>query len=173
MPTPAAPAKKAAATKRPAGWPAKLPSGTPFPCSMGELPDTLKAAINTRLAAQKRMEEELKKLKADELALKDFIINEVPKSKAGGIIGTLYKAEITQREEPKVDVENNGWHKVYETIVNDYLTHKKRKDGQEDAAFALLQKRLGDAAVKEMWETGKTVPGVNKFTVVDVSVTKR
>jgi hypothetical protein len=168
MPTPA---KKAAAPKRPAGWPDKLPSGAPFPMAMGELPDRLKAAMVARLALQKKQEEELAKLKKDEEFLSEFIINEVPKSKAGGIVGEHYKAEITQKEVPRV--AEGGWPKVYAKIVDLYLTHKKKKDGQEDGAFALLQRRLGDAAVKEMWESGVAVPGVEKFTAIGVSITKR
>lgn len=170
MPTPAkaATAKK---VKRPEGWPAKLPSGAEFPSAMGQLPDAFRAARDARLALQKKQEEELAKLKADEAALKEFIINELPKSQAGGIVGEHYTAQITKAEVPRAAAD--GWPKIYATIVKEYLTHAKRKDGLQDGAFALLQRRLGEGAVKEMWEAGKTVPGVEKFTVIDLSITKR
>jgi hypothetical protein len=38
--------------------------------------------------------------------------------------------------------------------------------------FGLLQRRAGDAAIQELWDAGKTVPGVSTFNVVTVSVNK-
>ena len=38
--------------------------------------------------------------------------------------------------------------------------------------FDLLQRRLSDAAVKEMWQDGQSVPGVEPFNVITVSINK-
>lgn len=156
-------------TKGTAGWPKKLPSGAAFPASMGALADAFYTKRHERLALQKKQEAELDAVKADENALREFIINEVPKSDQGGLLGAIAKAEIVKKDAYKAA----DWHKVYGKIVALWNEHLKKKTGQEDAAFALLQKRLGDGAVKEMWEAGQTVPGVEKYQVIDVSITKR
>jgi hypothetical protein len=126
-------------------------------------------AKHERLALQKQQEEALEKLAADERFLKEFIIQEVPKSNQGGLMGIRAVAEIVKKEVPRVA----DWSKYYASIVESYLKHKKKKDGMEDGAFAFLQRRAGDAAVKEAWAAGETVPGVERFTVIDVSITKR
>lgn len=165
-----APAKKAApAAKRPAGWPAKLPSGAPFPVSLGALADEYYVKKHERMALQKAQEEALKQVKADEDFIKNFIIDTVPKSDQGGLMGVHAVAEIVKKDVPRVE----DWSKYYAFIVAEYTKHAKKKDGQQDGAFAFLQRRAGDAAVKEMWEAGTAVPGVGKFTVIDVSITKR
>jgi len=43
---------------------------------------------------------------------------------------------------------------------------------QKTGRFDLLQKRLGEAAVKDMWDQGDDVPGVEKVSIPDVSITK-
>lgn len=163
--------KKAVATaaKRPADWPAKLPSGAPFPVSLGELADEYYAKKHERMALQKAQEEALKQVKADEDFIKNFIIDTVPKSDQGGLMGMHAVAEIVKKDVPRVE----DWSKFYAYVVNEYLKHAKKKDGQQDGAFAFLQRRAGDSAIKEMWEAGTAVPGVGKFTVIDVSITKR
>ncbi len=163
----AKPAPKA--SKRPADWPKTLPSGAPFPSSLGELADAYYDKKHERLALAKEQEAALKKVADDEAALKNFIIDTVPKSDQGGLMGVRAVAEITKKDVPRV----MDWSKYYAFIVAEYTKHVKKKDGQQDGAFAFLQRRAGDAAVKESWSAGTAVPGVDKFTVIDVSITKR
>ena len=56
--------------------------------------------------------------------------------------------DATPTMEPMVKV----WSSVYEYIL-------------ETKDFSLLEKRIGKAAVKERWENGVIVPGVEKFAV--------
>ena len=39
--------------------------------------------------------------------------------------------------------------------------------------FSLLQRRLAAPAIKERWEAGKKVPGVEPFAILKVSVVKK
>jgi hypothetical protein len=166
---PAAKTAKAKAKKAPAGWPAKLPSGSPFPVNLGAVADAYYDKKHERLALAKQQEEALKKVADDERFLKEFIINEVPKSNQGGLMGIRAVAEIVKKDVPRVV----DWSAFYAFIVADYNRHAKKKDGQQDGAFAFLQRRAGDSAIKELWDGNSAVPGVDRFTVIDVSITKR
>ena len=107
-------------------------------------------------------------IEAEEADLKAWLIDTLPKSDASGVAGKLCRVTIKKKEVPRVE----SWPKLYETIVARYQAHKRRKDGQEDGAFALLQRRVGEGAVKEAWENGEGVEGVGKFTAVTLSITK-
>jgi hypothetical protein len=51
------------------------------------------------------------------------------------------------------------WPKLYAHI---------KKTGE----FELMQRRLGETAVKERWDADKQVPGVGRFTAKKVSCTR-
>jgi hypothetical protein len=107
-------------------------------------------------------------LEAEEKDLKAWIIDELPKSQASGIAGKLCRVTAVRKEVPQV----SDWPKFYAGLVAEYQAHLRRKDGQQDGAFSLLQRRLGDTAVKERWENGHGVEGVGKFTVTSLSINK-
>ena len=91
---------------------------------------------------------------AKETALKEYIINNLPKSDTGSQ-GKTHRVSVVTKIVPQVE----DWEKVYT-----YITKTKN--------FQLLQRRLSDAAVEEIWESGKKVPGVGTFNVVKISLTK-
>lgn len=122
-----------------------------IPKLLGAVVDLLYTTRQTRLLEQKDINE----YKATETALKEHLIAELPKSEATGTSGKLANARITTKPVPAVE----DWDKLYE-----FVRKKKR--------FDLLQRRLNDEAVKEMWDRGEAVPGVGVFNAVDVSVTK-
>jgi hypothetical protein len=144
--------------------PYEYPKGWKKPKTLGAAADALWTVKAERLAKDKEAET----LKSMEEAYKHYLIEQLPKAGAGGIAGKLCRVSVSTKEVPKV----NDWPSFYAGIVKIYQTHVKKRDGQEDGAFALLQRRLGEAAVDEMWQAGAKVDGVGTFTVVGVSLNK-
>lgn len=122
-----------------------------FPKMMGACADKLFELRNKRLAGQKLVDE----VEAEEKALKAYIIENLPKSEAAGITGKLARVTVVTKQVPQV----KDWDVFYKYV---------KKTG----AFDMMQKRLSDAAIKERWENGKEVPGVEHFNVVSVSINK-
>jgi hypothetical protein len=123
-----------------------------MPKSLAECADLLYTKKQLRLEAARG----LKVLEAEERWLTEHIINTLPKSQAEGVVGKLCR--VTREEKTKPIVTD--WAAFYAHI---------KKTGQ----FELLQRRLGEGAVQERWDAKKTVPGVDPFTVLSLSVTKR
>ena len=121
-----------------------------FPKSMGACADMLFVLREERLAAEKAAAV----IAAKETALKEYIINNLPKSDTGSQ-GKTHRVSVVTKIVPQVE----DWEKVYT-----YITKTKN--------IQLLQRRLSDAAVEEIWESGKKVPGVGTFNVVKISLTK-
>lgn len=122
-----------------------------FPKSIGVCADKLYEIRQKRLAMQK----EVDAVEAEEKALKEHIINTLPKSEATGASGKLARVTVITKEVPQVE----DWETFYKHI---------KKSGQ----FELLGKRLSDAAIKERWEAGKEVPGITHFKAVTLSLNK-
>jgi hypothetical protein len=122
-----------------------------FPKALGACADQLFELRNKRLAEQKKVDE----IAAEETALKNHIIENLPKSEASGVAGKLARVTVVTKQVPQV----KDWDAFYKYV---------KKTG----SFDLMQKRLTDAAIKERWEAGKEVPGVEHFNAVSVSINK-
>lgn len=122
-----------------------------FPKALGACADKLFELRNKRLDMQK----EVDKMAAEESALKEHIINTLPKSEASGVAGKLARVTVVTKQIPQV----KDWDAFYKYV---------KKTG----SFDLMQKRLTDAAIKERWEAGKEVPGVEHFNAISVSINK-
>lgn len=122
-----------------------------FPKAMGACADRLYELRNKRLAMQK----EVDAVAAEESALKEHIINTLPKSEASGVAGKLARVTVVTKQVPQVE----DYDKFYAYV-------------KKTNSFDLLQKRLADSAIKERWEAGKEVPGVKAFNAVSVSINK-
>lgn len=122
-----------------------------FPKSLGACADRLYALREKRLAMQR----EVDLVEEEEKALKEHLINVLPKSEASGVSGKTANVKIVTKEIPQV----KNWPSFYAFV-------------KRNGAFELLGKRLVDSAVKERWEAGEKVPGVESFTAVTVSITK-
>jgi hypothetical protein len=120
-----------------------------WPKSMGVCADKLYDLRQKRLAQQKIVDE----LEAEEKALKEHIINTLPKSETSGV--AVARVTITSKDVPQVE----NWDLFYKHV---------KKTGE----FELMQRRLSDSAINERWEQGKKIPGVKSFTVVSVSLNK-
>ena len=121
-----------------------------FPKAMGACADKLYEVRQKRLAMQKEIDE----VEAEEKALKEHIINNLPKSDSGAA-GKVARVSVVTKDVPQV----KDWDAFYK-----YVSRTK--------SFDLLQRRLSDAAVKERWENKNDIPGVEAFTVVSVSLNK-
>lgn len=122
-----------------------------FPKALGACADKLFELRNKRLDMQKLVDE----VEAEEKAYKNHLIENLPKSEASGVAGKLARITIVTKQIPQV----KDWVAFHAHV---------KKSGN----FDLLQKRLSDAAIKERWEEGKEVPGVEHFNVVSVSINR-
>jgi hypothetical protein len=128
-----------------------------------KLPKTLAAAADElfkvradRLALQKDVDA----LQARETELSEHLIGSLPKSDATGVAGKLCRVTVVS----KTIVSVTDWPAYYGYIA----ANAKKNPG----IWSLLQKRVGETAVKEMWEAGKTVPGAERMLVPKLSINK-
>jgi hypothetical protein len=122
-----------------------------FPKALGACADQLYEVREKRLLLSKQVDE----FQAHEVALKEHLIQNLPKSEASGVAGKLCRVTVVSKPIPQV----KDWDKFYKFV---------KKTG----AFDLMQRRLSDTAVKERWEAGKEVPGVEHFNALTVSINK-
>lgn len=122
-----------------------------FPKALGSCADMLYELRAKRLIQQKIVDA----LESEEKALKDYIIQSLPKSEASGVAGKLARVTVVTKEIPQV----KDWDLFYKYV---------KKTGQ----FDLMQRRLTTDAVKERWDAGKEIPGVEHFNAVSVSINK-
>jgi hypothetical protein len=105
-----------------------------------------------RLALQKQVD----KLEKKEKELRAFLIDNLPKSQVGGVSGKVAQVEVSKKDEP---------------VLKDpkaFFAYA-RKTKQLD----LIVESMNKKAVKDRWAAGtKNLPGVDKFSVVGLSVHK-
>lgn len=122
-----------------------------IPQSMGRVADLYHDVRELRLAMSKEVEE----VEAFEKQVKQHLIDNLSKSDDTGAAGLRYRAQIVTKVEPTVS-DWGSFHTYVATTGN----------------FDLLQKRVASKAVKDRWEAGDEIPGVERFNAIDVSVTK-
>lgn len=120
--------------------------------TLGEAADMLYDKRKERMEAQKVVDA----IKKCESELTTYIINNLSKEDAEGVSGKIARVSVTVDAIPTVE----DWESFYAFI------HEKR-------LFALLQKRVSTAAVKDMWNDDVEVPGVGVFNKVGVSCVKK
>lgn len=119
--------------------------------SIAALADACGDLKQSRLAAQR----EVDAIKERETALSEWLIDNLPKMEATATAGAAWQATIKEKTVPQVQ----DWDALYEHVIN-------------TRRFEFLQRRLGDAAVKEQWEAGAEVPGVERIDIKTLSLTK-
>jgi hypothetical protein len=129
----------------------KFIKGGAIPQAIGLCADLYHDVRELRLAMQKEVDE----VAAREKEIKDYIIDNLSKSDDTGAAGKRYRAQIVTKVTPAAA----DWEKIHQFIL-------------ENDRFDLLQKRLSDKAVQDMWENGEEVPGVERFNAISVSITK-
>lgn len=131
-----------------------LAVGAPMPKSLGRCADLYHDVRELRLL----MEKECEAIKARETEIQEHIIRTLPKGDTGAS-GLRYRAQIKSETKPQVDEAKGGWPAVWAFI--------KKTD-----RFDIIQKRLGEKAIADMWENGEEIPGVAKVHVPKLSITK-
>ncbi len=84
-----------------------------------------------------------------------WFIAQLPENNATGIAGKVARIQIKKDVVPRVV----DWPKFY--------AHIKKNN-----AFEFLNRAVNVKSVKERWDAGKAVPGVDKFDIKKVSITK-
>lgn len=123
-----------------------------------QVPKTLGACADAlyKLKEQKTdLNRQITAIEEQEKLVKEHLIQNLPKDDARGVMGKLSKASIVTKVIPTA----NDWDAFYKYVL-------KKKD------FSLMQRRLSEGAIRERWEAGEKLPGVEPFNVVTVSVTK-
>lgn len=173
-PVAAAPKQKTAAKK-----PAKTEPAKALPSSEEEFkyPPGWKAPKNAAAAAdlyyqirQDRLalEKQAAAVEEKEKAYKHWLITQLPVQKASGISGKLARVSLSKKDVPRA----KDWTDIYASIVADYNKKLKKKDGQQDSAFAILNRALSASTISEMWAAGVEIPGVDHFTMTSLSLNK-
>lgn len=129
-------------------------SALKIPKSLAECADLYYKTREDRLVIQRQADA----LEESEKLLKEHLIDNIPKSNATGIAGKLCRVAIVTSAEPQVYDWDATWAHIAKT---------RAKGG-----FALLNKAINKAAIKEIWAAGKEVPGVGVFNVVKLSINK-
>lgn len=141
----------------------------PKPLAAPKIPETLAGCADMlyelerkRYALQKEVEE-YKKL---EFVLTEHLINNLPKAEALGVTGKIANATIKEREIVElIGTEVDRFAKLY-----DYVLKNARKN---PGVWSLLQRRVGDAAAKELIAAGKgALIGAKLGVVKVISLTK-
>lgn len=123
----------------------------PHPKTLGACADLLFTIRKQRLELQRHID----LLTAKESELKAHIIGSLPDEDASGVSGMVARVTITTKSVAQV----KDWEKFYEFV-------------QTTGEFDLMQKRVSDAAVKERWEAGDSVPGVEPYSFKTLSINK-
>ena len=118
---------------------------------LGACIDALYEARTARLEQQREVEA----LAAEEDRIKQYLLKTLNENKLEGAKGRLATAAVTRMVVPVL----KEW---------DSFTEYVRKN----RAFDLFERRISRAAFRERLEAGKTVPGVEPFTVENLSLTK-
>lgn len=122
-----------------------------WPKTNGGLADRLYTLRQARI----ELERQAGKMEEEEKALKKWIIDVFTRDGLTAAKGKFGSASTQEVEVP-----------VYEDDVKFYAYLKRTGD------FHLLQRRLNDTAIREMWAKKKVVPGIGSFKITKVSVNK-
>lgn len=125
--------------------------GSPLPASLGRCADLYKEVRDMRLA----MEKETDAVHARENEIKEHLVSNLSKEDSGAA-GLKYRAQRTETTKYVV----KDWPALW-----GWIFANKRSD--------MMQKRVSDKAVADYVEAeDKLLPGMERFTAIDVSITK-
>lgn len=122
-----------------------------IPATPGKCVDALYTTRQKRLELQRKVKE----LEEYEAALKNHLINTLPKDDASGVAGKLARATIVQKEVPTIS-DWDGFCK--------YMSRTK--------SFDMIQRRINTHAVQARLDDGKKVAGIEMFLSTSVSINK-
>ena len=125
-----------------------------FPTSLPGCADRYAEVMDQRLQLSKEVE----KLAEEEAALKLHIINNLPLSEASGVAGRKASVKVVQKERIVV----LDWEKI-----QDYAVRNRKKGG-----FAIFQRRVNDATIKELLEKDKKFTGAELTQYKSLSMSR-
>ncbi len=123
---------------------------------LAALADKLYTTREARYALQKQVDA----LKKTETEISNTLIENVSVADATGVAGLVARVTVVQATTPQVQ----DWDALH--------THILKNAKKDPGVWALLQNRVGESAVKELWSAGKAVPGVVPFGYKKLSVNK-
>jgi hypothetical protein len=126
-------------------------SSTLTAAQLAKLADDWSNTRRARLALQKQVDD----LQADETKFKERLVAELLASGSTAIGGTEGTAKLVHKKEPTVTDWDALWGHIKQT-----------------GEFELLYRRMNAASVKERWEAGETVPGVQSVDLINISWSK-
>jgi hypothetical protein len=134
-----------------------------------KLPKTLAACADMLYTLEREryvLQHKIEAMKKQESALTEHLIENLPRSDALGITGKIARATIKDREIVElVGTEADRFEKLYDYV----LKNAKKNPG----VWALLQRRVGEGAAKEMIAAGKGgLIGAKLGTVKVISLSK-
>jgi hypothetical protein len=124
-----------------------------------KLPVKLGPAVDLLLEVQearRKLAKVVEGLSSSEGELKEELLRRFKKQDLDGAKGKRGQCNIKRKDMPTA----KDWPAVYGYI--------KKHD-----AFDLLQRRFNEEAVNARWDADEVIPGVDKFTVIKVSVTPK
>lgn len=128
-----------------------LPKGFTLLKTAASRADLLYAVNKHRLAEQNK----LKEYSEFEVLLNRWFIENLVAGDSSGVAGKIGRVEIKKKDFVSVA----DWNKF-----NAYVKRNKADD--------LLTIKANDKAIKERWEDGKQIPGIEKGTIKVISLTK-
>lgn len=121
------------------------------PTSLGACADLLYELRAARLELEHKIEE----LRAREARVRDYLVGALEAQGLTAVVGGVARAGLTTMHVGRV--------KDWEAFAAHLFATRD---------LSLLQRRLNDGALRERWDVGETVPGVEAFLVPKVSLTK-
>lgn len=122
-----------------------------FPKAIGACADKIYELKEKKREAQKVVDA----IAAEESALREHIINTLPKSESQGVAGKKARVTVVTKVVPQV----KDWEEFYKYV-------------KRTGSFDLMQRRLSDKAVMDRLENGKKLPGVEIFNATTLSINK-
>ena len=127
-----------------------------LPKTIGECADMLMLIKEQKSEIRKSVEA----LEEREALLREHIIQTLPKSNTTGVEGRIARVSVVTKDVPQVA----DWDELYAYII-------KTKSNKE-LGFNLLGRSVSTTLIRQLWEAGKDVPGVAKFSVTTLSLKK-
>ena len=119
--------------------------------AMGELADEWWTLRASRLTIEK----EVAKIREQESKAKSALLQSLTENNVTSVGGQKVRVTHVVKDKPSV----SDWSVFYEYI-------------QQTGSFDLLQRRVGERAVKDRWDEGVKIPGVESFPIDEISYSK-
>ena len=119
--------------------------------AMGELADEWWTLRASRLTIEK----EVAKIREQESKGKSALLQSLTENKVTSVGGQKVRVTHVVKDKPSV----SDWSVFYEYI-------------QQTGSFDLLQRRVGERAVKDRWDDGVKIPGIESYPIDEISYSK-